>query len=86
MSQARELKCPDCDSTEIEHDQARGHAVCVNCGNVLQNVMIAADVVSFQDDARGRSQAQGQFVNADGRLNRFDNPLAGHSRGRFCRR
>ena len=26
---------------------------------------------------------KGQFVNADGRLSRFDNPLAGHSRGAF---
>lgn len=79
MSASSGPKCPECGCTEIDTDTARGDAVCIQCGKVLMDTMIVAEV-GFQEDARGRSSAIGQFVNADGRPNRFGGPLQNHSR------
>jgi transcription factor IIIB 90 kDa subunit len=70
--------CPHCDSTEIDHDPARGDSVCIGCGAVLEENVIVAEV-GFAEDARGRSSAVGQHVNAHGRPNGFS-VLPGFSR------
>jgi transcription factor IIIB 90 kDa subunit len=72
------LRCPDCDSYEIDHDPARGDAVCIDCGRVLEESVIVAEV-GFSEDARGRSNVVGQHVNASGRPNSFS-VLPGFSR------
>lgn len=71
-------KCPNCGCDEIDYDQARGDAVCVECGTVLEQNLIVNEV-GFSEDARGRSNVIGQHVRADGRLNTF-NVLPGFSR------
>ncbi len=79
MSPTGTPKCPNCGGSEIDVDPARGDAACVDCGTVLQDSVIVAEV-GFQEDARGRSSAIGQHVNADGRPNRYGGTLAGFSR------
>lgn len=79
MSSSGASICPECGGQDIEMDAARGHAVCVECGTVLENAVIVAEV-GFQEDARGRASAIGQHVNADGRPNRYGGPLASFSR------
>lgn len=72
------MKCPNCDSEDIDVDQARGDAACVNCGTVLEQNLIVNEV-TYQEDARGRSNVIGQHVRADGRINTFG-VLPGFSR------
>lgn len=72
------LKCPHCDSYDIDIDTARGDAACVECGTVLEQNLIVNEV-GFSEDARGRSNVIGQHVRADGRLNSFG-ALRGFSR------
>ncbi|XP_070494317.1 transcription factor IIIB 90 kDa subunit [Chironomus tepperi] len=57
-------KCGQCNSTEIEVDSARGDEVCTNCGAVLADNIIVAEV-QFEENAHGTSAAVGQFVSAD---------------------
>lgn len=71
-------RCPNCGSGEIDVDAARGDAACVDCGTVLEETVIVAEV-GFQEDSRGRSSAIGQHVNADGRPSTFGS-LPGFSR------
>jgi transcription factor IIIB 90 kDa subunit len=71
-------QCPHCDSFEVDHDPARGDSVCCSCGAVLEESGIVAEV-GFAEDARGRSSAVGQHVNANGRPNSFS-VLPGFSR------
>lgn len=70
--------CNNCDSTEIDHDPARGDSVCLACGAVLEENVVVAEV-GFAEDARGRSSVVGQHVNASGRPNSFS-VLPGFSR------
>lgn len=62
MSSGR--KCKNCGSPDIEVDPARGDAVCTNCGSVLEDNIIVAEV-QFEEGAHGSSNAIGQFVSAD---------------------
>lgn len=62
MSSGR--KCKNCGSSDIEVDQARGDAVCTNCGSVLEDNIIVAEI-QFEEGAHGTSNAIGQFVSAD---------------------
>lgn len=62
MSSGR--KCKSCGSSDIEVDPARGDAVCTNCGSVLEDNIIVAEV-QFEEGAHGTSSAIGQFVSAD---------------------
>ncbi len=78
MATSETPKCPNCGGTEIDYDATRGDAACVDCGTVLENSVIVAEV-GFTEDARGRSSAIGQHVNAEGRPNRYG-PLAPFSR------
>lgn len=57
-------KCKNCGSSDIEVDPARGDAVCTNCGSVLEDNIIVAEV-EFEEGAHGTSSAIGQFVSAD---------------------
>lgn len=57
-------KCKNCGSAEIEVDQARGDAVCTNCGSVLEDNIIVSEV-QFEENAHGSHSAVGQFVSAD---------------------
>lgn len=72
------LKCPNCESYDIDIDPARGDAACVECGTVLEQNLIVNEV-GFSEDARGRSNVIGQHVRADGRLNSYG-ALRGFSR------
>ncbi|XP_076267439.1 brf RNA polymerase III subunit isoform X2 [Rhynchophorus ferrugineus] len=62
MSSGR--KCKNCGSSDIEVDPARGDAVCTNCGSVLEDNIIVAEV-QFEEGTHGSSSAIGQFVSAD---------------------
>lgn len=57
-------KCKNCGSSDIEVDPSRGDAVCTNCGSVLEDNIIVAEV-QFEENARGASSTVGQFVSAD---------------------
>lgn len=37
-------KCKACGCADIEYDNARGDAVCVNCGTVLEDLLIISEV------------------------------------------
>jgi transcription factor IIIB 90 kDa subunit len=71
-------RCPHCDGVEIDYDPARGDAVCVDCGTVLEENVIVAEV-QFAEDRNGRSGAVGQHVSATGRPSSFS-VLPGFSR------
>ncbi|XP_050295418.1 transcription factor IIIB 90 kDa subunit [Anthonomus grandis grandis] len=62
MSSGR--KCKNCGSSDIEVDPARGDAVCTNCGSVLEENVIVAEV-QYEEGAHGTSSAIGQFVASD---------------------
>ena len=44
--------CTSCGSSSIETDHARGSAVCTQCGMVLEDNIIMAEV-SFMDNDKG---------------------------------
>lgn len=62
MSASR--KCKNCGSSDIEVDPARGDAVCTNCGSVLEDNIIVAEV-QFEEGANGTANTIGQFVSSD---------------------
>lgn len=45
-------------------DQARGDAVCMGCGSVLEDNIIVSEV-TFVESSGGASSAVGQFVASD---------------------
>ncbi|XP_037963126.2 transcription factor IIIB 90 kDa subunit [Plutella xylostella] len=57
-------KCKHCGSSDIEVDPARGDAVCTNCGTVLEDNIIVAEI-EFAENAHGGASTIGQFVSAD---------------------
>lgn len=62
MSSGR--KCKNCGGSDIEVDPSRGDAVCTNCGSVLEDSIIVAEI-QFEENKHGTSSAIGQFVSAD---------------------
>lgn len=56
--------CKNCGSSEIDVDQARGDAVCMGCGSVLEDNIIVSEVEFVESG--GGSLAVGQFVSAEG--------------------
>ncbi|XP_030626602.1 transcription factor IIIB 90 kDa subunit [Chanos chanos] len=58
-------QCKNCGGTDIDLDQARGNAVCMGCGSVLEDNIIVSEV-QFVENSGGGSSAVGQFVSADG--------------------
>ncbi|XP_041951142.1 BRF1 RNA polymerase III transcription initiation factor subunit b [Alosa sapidissima] len=57
--------CKTCGCSDIDVDQARGSAVCMSCGSVLEDNIIVSEV-QFVENSGGGSSAVGQFVSADG--------------------
>ncbi|XP_034715247.1 transcription factor IIIB 90 kDa subunit-like [Etheostoma cragini] len=57
--------CRNCGSSDIDVDHARGDAVCMTCGSVLEDNIIVSEV-EFVETGGGGSSAVGQFVSADG--------------------
>lgn len=57
-------KCKNCGSADIEVDNARGDAVCTNCGSVLEDNIIVSEI-QFEENAHGTHSAVGQFVSAE---------------------
>ncbi|KAJ3612950.1 hypothetical protein NHX12_019207 [Muraenolepis orangiensis] len=55
--------CLNCGGTAIDVDQARGDAVCMGCGSVLEDNIIVSEV-EFADRG-GSARAMGQFVAGD---------------------
>ncbi|XP_061104024.1 transcription factor IIIB 90 kDa subunit-like isoform X2 [Conger conger] len=58
-------QCKNCGGTDIDIDQARGDAVCMGCGSVLEDNIIVSEV-TFVENSGGGSSAVGQFVSSDG--------------------
>ncbi|XP_019909766.2 transcription factor IIIB 90 kDa subunit isoform X2 [Esox lucius] len=56
--------CKNCGGTDIDVDQARGDAVCMGCGSVLEDNIIVSEV-QFMETGGGGSSAVGQFVAGD---------------------
>ncbi|KAM4723704.1 BRF1 general transcription factor IIIB subunit a [Anableps anableps] len=59
--------CKHCGSSDIDTDQARGDAVCMGCGSVLEDNIIVSEV-EFVETGGGGSLAVGQFVSSEGGL------------------
>ncbi|XP_078132895.1 BRF1 general transcription factor IIIB subunit a [Sander vitreus] len=57
--------CRNCGSSDIDVDHARGDAVCMTCGSVLEDNIIVSEV-EFVETGGGSSSAVGQFVSAEG--------------------
>ncbi|XP_029316218.1 BRF1 general transcription factor IIIB subunit a, partial [Cottoperca gobio] len=57
--------CRNCGSTDIDVDHARGDAVCMTCGSVLEDNIIVSEV-EFVETGGGGSSAVGQFVSSEG--------------------
>ena len=58
--------CSNCGGSDIDIDQARGDAVCMGCGSVLEDNIIVSEV-QFQENSLGGASAIGQFVSAEGK-------------------
>uniref|UniRef100_A0A674DY37 B-related factor 1 n=1 Tax=Salmo trutta TaxID=8032 RepID=A0A674DY37_SALTR len=56
--------CKNCGGTDIDVDQARGDAVCMGCGSVLEDNVIVSEV-QFMETGGGGSSAVGQSVAGD---------------------
>ncbi|KAG7334486.1 hypothetical protein KOW79_002893 [Hemibagrus wyckioides] len=57
-------RCKNCGGTDVDVDQARGDAVCMGCGSVLEDNIIVSEV-TFVESSGGASSAVGQFVASD---------------------
>ncbi|XP_006820568.1 transcription factor IIIB 90 kDa subunit-like [Saccoglossus kowalevskii] len=57
--------CPNCGGSDIDVDQARGNAVCVACGSVLEDNIIVSEV-NFAENSLGGTSVIGQYVSAEG--------------------
>ncbi|TKS86115.1 Transcription factor IIIB 90 kDa subunit [Collichthys lucidus] len=56
--------CKNCGSTDIDVDPARGDAVCMGCGSVLEDNIIVSEV-EFVESGGGGSLAVGQFISSE---------------------
>ncbi|CAJ0960038.1 unnamed protein product, partial [Mesorhabditis belari] len=56
--------CKHCGSTEIDEDAARGDAICMGCGVVLEESIVVVEN-QFTELAGGSHALVGQFVSAD---------------------
>uniref|UniRef100_A0A2K6VQN9 B-related factor 1 n=2 Tax=Onchocercidae TaxID=6296 RepID=A0A2K6VQN9_ONCVO len=57
-------KCPNCGSSEIDDDSARGDSTCMGCGTVLEESTIVSDV-AFQENSGGGHSLVGQFISKE---------------------
>lgn len=58
--------CKNCGCSDIDVDQARGNAVCMGCGSVLEDNVIVSEV-EFVETGGGASHAVGRFVASEGK-------------------
>lgn len=58
--------CKNCGCSSIDVDQARGDAVCMGCGSVLEDNVIVSEV-EFVETGGGASHAVGRFVASEGK-------------------
>ncbi|XP_038074218.1 transcription factor IIIB 90 kDa subunit-like [Patiria miniata] len=65
MSKPKSAVCKTCGGSEIDTDQARGSAVCVNCGSVIEDNFIVSEV-NFAENSIGGTSVIGQFVPTEG--------------------
>ncbi|XP_047467706.1 transcription factor IIIB 90 kDa subunit-like [Mugil cephalus] len=56
--------CKNCGGSDIDVDQARGDAVCMSCGSVLEDNIIVSEV-EFVETGGGGSLAVGQFISSE---------------------
>lgn len=70
--------CKTCGCSDIDVDQARGSAVCMSCGSVLEDNIIVSEV-QFVENSGGGSSAIGQFVSADGKCITRHRPCRQHT-------
>lgn len=63
MSKA--VVCNNCGGSDIDTDQARGNAVCVSCGAVIEDNFIVSEV-GFAENTLGGTSVIGQFVSSEG--------------------
>ena len=66
--------CSNCGGSDIDIDQARGDAVCMGCGSVLEDNIIISEV-QFQENSIGGASAIGQFVSSEGKKCSFNYEL-----------
>jgi len=57
--------CPNCKSHDVVNDAVRGDTVCVNCGCVLEENSIVAEI-EFVGNANGTSTVVGQHMTTTG--------------------
>eukprot|EP00794_Sanderia_malayensis_P019944 gene19944-21897_t len=57
--------CKGCGCSDIDTDPTRGGAVCTNCGSVVDDHLIVAEV-EFEENSAGGANVIGQFVSAEG--------------------
>lgn len=69
--------CKHCGSSDIDVDAARGDAVCMGCGTVLEDNIIVSEV-EFVESGGGGSLAVGQFVSSEGEMEVTDAHLGGY--------
>ncbi|XP_061699233.1 transcription factor IIIB 90 kDa subunit-like isoform X2 [Syngnathoides biaculeatus] len=71
--------CKNCGSSDVDVDHARGDAVCMACGSVLEDNIIVSEV-EFVESGGGGSLAVGQFVSSEGgaKLPSFGDGHLGH--------
>ncbi|ORX60523.1 cyclin-like protein [Hesseltinella vesiculosa] len=73
------MRCHNCGSTKVDTDPASGTTFCVQCGGVLEENNIVAEV-AFQELSGGKTVLQGAFAGESGRIS-SGGPF-GHGRGK----
>ncbi|CAO3667071.1 unnamed protein product [Rhizopus stolonifer] len=73
------MRCNNCGSNKSEADAASGTVYCVDCGTVLEENTIVAEV-SFGETSGGKAVIQGSFAGDSGRI--AGGGLFGRNRGR----
>ncbi|OQR72733.1 transcription factor IIIB 90 kDa subunit-like [Tropilaelaps mercedesae] len=58
-------KCTECGSTEIVEDRQQGHAVCRDCGSVVESTFIVSEL-QFEETSGGGVRALGSLVGPGG--------------------
>ncbi|CAM9223345.1 unnamed protein product [Ectocarpus fasciculatus] len=77
------MQCSSCSSRDIEFNESAGHAVCVQCGTVLEENTIVSSI-EFQESG-DRSSIVGQFVSGNCSQSSFGAGPRGRGRYGFSR-
>ncbi|OAD04267.1 hypothetical protein MUCCIDRAFT_36779, partial [Mucor lusitanicus CBS 277.49] len=73
------MRCHNCGSDKTESDSASGTSYCVDCGTVLEENTIVAEV-TFGETSGGKAVLQGSYAGESGRIS--GGGLFGRNRGR----